>query len=374
MLPDLVVAAISTSGAPTVVGSNVEVPLTVVVKNQGSAAAGAFKVSVDFSRAGAAPLAVAFSVPGQDLWYPKATGLNGGSSVTFTGKLLFLNSVHGAVSTIAMADSCSGDEFMPEHCRVKESNEANNRSTAGLSRFPRFCARVRDHVAAPGGGGRPLVARPRGPRRRRPTADGLDGSEDASPRRARRASGLGTRDPLVVLLPRGPARAVAQPPPALAAGLHRLLHRAAELGQVHPRQRAAREAAADRRPAGDAPRRRHRPQAPLLRAGLLPRAPQPEHRPHRLRGLRDHQEQRDRPLCPHRPLRRGAQAGAGHDRAPRGPARLDPDRGVPSRGSPSPRSCRSCGGAAPRARGRASPSSSPGCRARASPPSPTCCW
>ncbi len=42
------------------------------------------------------------------------------------------------------------------------------------------------------------------------------------------------------------------------------------------------------------------------------------------------------------------------------------------RGSPSPRSCRSCGGAAPRARGRASPSSSPGCRARASPPSPTC--
>lgn len=130
MLPDLVVAAISTSGAPTVVGSNVEVPLTVVVKNQGSAAAGAFKVSVDFSRAGAAPLAVAFSVPGQDLWYPKATGLNGGSSVTFTGKLLFLNSVHGAVSTIAMADSCSGDEFMPEHCRVKESNEANNRSTA----------------------------------------------------------------------------------------------------------------------------------------------------------------------------------------------------------------------------------------------------
>ena len=55
----------------------------------------------------------------------------------------------------------------------------------------------------------------------------------------------GAGDPLVVLLPRSPAGAAAEPPPALAAGLHRLLHRAAELGQVHPRQRAAREAVAD---------------------------------------------------------------------------------------------------------------------------------
>jgi hypothetical protein len=29
----------------------------------------------------------------------------------------------------AIADSCSGDEFMPDYCRVEESNETNNEST-----------------------------------------------------------------------------------------------------------------------------------------------------------------------------------------------------------------------------------------------------
>jgi hypothetical protein len=129
-MPDLVVTSITRRGAPAAAGSNVEVPVTVTVRNQGNAAAGAFKVSTDFSKAGAAPLAVAFSVAGQtDLWYPHATGLAAGSSITFRGKLLFLSSVHGAVTVKALADSCAGEEFADSWCHVKESNESNNQST-----------------------------------------------------------------------------------------------------------------------------------------------------------------------------------------------------------------------------------------------------
>ncbi len=74
----------------------------------------------------------------------------------------------------------------------------------------------------PGAGLQPRQGRLRG----RGRGHRGDGREDAVPRRARRAAGLGARDPVVVLLPRGPAGAAAQPSPALAAGLHRLLHAA----------------------------------------------------------------------------------------------------------------------------------------------------
>ena len=129
--PDLVVTSITRTGAPVAAAGNVEVPVTVVVRNQGNAAAGAFKVSTDFSKAGAAPLAVAFKVDGQsDIWYPHATGLAAGNSATFRGKLLFLSAVHGAVTVKALADSCAGEEFAEAWCHVKESNEGNNQSTA----------------------------------------------------------------------------------------------------------------------------------------------------------------------------------------------------------------------------------------------------
>jgi hypothetical protein len=36
-------------------------------------------------------------------------------------------SLHGQrITIIPRVDSCSGDEFMPDYCRVQESNEANN--------------------------------------------------------------------------------------------------------------------------------------------------------------------------------------------------------------------------------------------------------
>ena len=51
--------------------------------------------------------------------------------MTLTGKLTFHSSLSGkTVMAQAHADSCSGDEFMPDWCRVLESDEANNDSAS----------------------------------------------------------------------------------------------------------------------------------------------------------------------------------------------------------------------------------------------------
>ena len=138
-LPDLVVTTLETTGTPTVnLEGSVEVPIRVVVENQGDAAADIFKVSTAYTGTNG-PYAVAFTVLGQsNMWYPYTTGpLAAGDDVTFTGKLTFHSSVHGVtVSITATADSCSGDEFMPDYCRVEESNEDNNESTPILVSLP----------------------------------------------------------------------------------------------------------------------------------------------------------------------------------------------------------------------------------------------
>jgi len=110
---------------------SVEVPIRVIVKNQGTESAGIFKVATKYTGSGGT-FVVAFTVPGQsDTWYPYTTGaLDSGSTVTFEGKVTFSPTVHNVtVSLKAIADSCSGDESMPDYCRVKESNETNNEST-----------------------------------------------------------------------------------------------------------------------------------------------------------------------------------------------------------------------------------------------------
>jgi hypothetical protein len=130
--PDLVVDSLQVTGPPVLNATgSYEVDISVVVKNQGSSAAGAFKVSVEYTSP-QGTFAVSFRVPAQpSIWYPSTTGLAEGSRVTFNGKLTFHPSVKNMTITIrAIADSCSGDEFMPNYCRVDESNEANNKSTA----------------------------------------------------------------------------------------------------------------------------------------------------------------------------------------------------------------------------------------------------
>jgi hypothetical protein len=130
--PDLVVSSLQVTGPPVLNAGAYELPIRVVVNNQGSSAAGVFKVSVEYTGPGGT-FAVSFTVPGQpNIWYPYTTvGLAAGNSVTFDGKLTFHPSVNSVTVTIkAIADSCGGDEFMPGYCRVDESNEANNKSTA----------------------------------------------------------------------------------------------------------------------------------------------------------------------------------------------------------------------------------------------------
>jgi hypothetical protein len=132
--PDLVVTSLTTTGPAVVVNGAVQLPIQVVVKNQGLAAAAVFKVAVEYSPAGGGgPFAVAFDVPGEaSHWYPSTNNpLPSGKSVAFSGDLKFNPATHGVrVSLRATADSCSGDEFAEDFCRVRESNEANNRSVA----------------------------------------------------------------------------------------------------------------------------------------------------------------------------------------------------------------------------------------------------
>lgn len=136
-LPDLKTAKVRVTGAPTVnAQGSVEVPVKVKVKNRGNASAGIFKVHVEYTYSGGGPFVVAFTVPGQsNLWYPFTSApLAPGAVVTFRGKLTFHSSLHGVVVTVrAMADSCSGDEFMPDYCRVLESRENNNLSRLGTN-------------------------------------------------------------------------------------------------------------------------------------------------------------------------------------------------------------------------------------------------
>lgn len=133
--PDLVITTLETTDPPTVNADNqVEVPIRVIVENQGGAAADTFKVSTQFAGGAVDPsrtFSVAFTVPGQsDIWYPYTSGpLAEGSTETFMGTLTFNDAERGVtVSLTATADSCSGDEFMPDYCRVEESNEGNNES------------------------------------------------------------------------------------------------------------------------------------------------------------------------------------------------------------------------------------------------------
>ena len=133
--PDLVVTSLTATGSPTTLATGViQVPIEVVVKNQGNSNAAVFKTSTQYTGvAGLTPgtYVVAFTVPGQsDTWYPwTSVPLAPGDEVTFTGTVSFIAGSGGQTVTLtALADSCSGDEFMPSYCRVLESDETNNES------------------------------------------------------------------------------------------------------------------------------------------------------------------------------------------------------------------------------------------------------
>ena len=132
-LPDLRVTKI-TADTPTFEndGSVANLPLKVTVKNFGGSTDENFKTSVDVAVGSGQRFVRPFTVTGQrDIWYPWQSGLGIGEEVTFSGNLQIGlpggDSLYGqSVTIIALADSCSGDEFMPSYCRVEESLENNN--------------------------------------------------------------------------------------------------------------------------------------------------------------------------------------------------------------------------------------------------------
>jgi hypothetical protein len=130
-LPDLVVTGVAT-GAPSFMNaSEAYIPLTVTIRNSGDATGTRFKLSVDVIDS-AGRFVKPFTVPASvDRWYPWKTGLARGESFNFRGTLYIGiprgASLHGQrITIIPRVDSCSGDEFKPDYCRVQESNEHNN--------------------------------------------------------------------------------------------------------------------------------------------------------------------------------------------------------------------------------------------------------
>ncbi len=130
--PDLVVVSLEATGPATRRGrAFVEVPVRVVIANQGGTAAEPFKVSVRYTDVAGASFTVAFTVEGQaDPWYPYTNEpLAGADTIAFEGVLTFLSSsLNSQVLVSALADSCDGEELTPVGCRVAESDEQNNES------------------------------------------------------------------------------------------------------------------------------------------------------------------------------------------------------------------------------------------------------
>ena len=135
--PDLVVTSLKRTGSGIVNSEGqFEVPIQVVVKNQGDTEAGIFKVSTEYTYS-RGTFAVPFTVPRQNnIWYPytKKPLLPGGE-VMFEGTVT-ISTKNEKISLTAIADSCSGDEFMPKYCRIKESNEINNKFSLMLVTIP----------------------------------------------------------------------------------------------------------------------------------------------------------------------------------------------------------------------------------------------
>jgi hypothetical protein len=129
----LVVTTFQTTGPGTIVAKGqVELPIRVVIKNQGGVPADIFKVSAEYKGAKGGMFLAPFTVPGQGFWYPYTNApLAVGRQVTFEGKVTFSSALQGEIVALwAIADSCAGEESVPDYCRVQESNEDNNESAS----------------------------------------------------------------------------------------------------------------------------------------------------------------------------------------------------------------------------------------------------
>jgi hypothetical protein len=135
LLPDLVVDTLVATDTVSF-KDGLELPVRVVVRNAGNAAAPIFKVAAFSTQPGTTSLAD-FVVPGQaDRVYAYTAGpLLPGARVTFEGTIVFFGQFGTPFRLHVRADSCAGDELFETYCRVDEFDEANNVSV-DLNPFP----------------------------------------------------------------------------------------------------------------------------------------------------------------------------------------------------------------------------------------------
>jgi hypothetical protein len=115
--PDLVVGIKQAAQIRTEPDGSYSLLLSIGVRNVGRASAGPFKVTV--------------LLGGQSyLWSgSQPSPVPAGGTATLRAPLRLAGTLAGtSIALSALVDSCIGDEFMPEHCRVDELDEGNNRS------------------------------------------------------------------------------------------------------------------------------------------------------------------------------------------------------------------------------------------------------
>jgi len=128
---DLAITALETTGSAALEESGrITVPVRMVIRNQGGTAAAVFKISTDYIGPKGRFLAPLILEGQEDPWYGwTSEPLGAGSQVELRGKVTLSSELGGeTVSLIALADSCAGEELVPEFCRIEESNEENNES------------------------------------------------------------------------------------------------------------------------------------------------------------------------------------------------------------------------------------------------------
>jgi hypothetical protein len=133
--PDLVITALQRVGAATITANNrVRVPVLVTVRNQGTAYASEFRVSMHYiGDNGGVRYMIPFTVAGNNTWKPSTNAiLSPGNSVTFRG-YASIPARSMSIQLIAVADSCAAEEFSPLYCRIDESSETNNERSISFS-------------------------------------------------------------------------------------------------------------------------------------------------------------------------------------------------------------------------------------------------
>lgn len=130
--PDLVISSLVKVGGVKKTAKNFEITVLAKVTNKGNGNAGAFKVSASYKKPGSSSYGLVAFSSNKSVWYPYVKSLAAGKTTTIYGKFVIPRSFvkkSGKYAFKVYADSCSGDEFAKDYCRVKESNENNNSST-----------------------------------------------------------------------------------------------------------------------------------------------------------------------------------------------------------------------------------------------------